>query len=156
MNVTKDRVVTIDYTLTDDEGQVIDSSDGRAPLEYLHGAGNIVAGLEQALEGKSVGEQFQISIAPADAYGERDDDLCQVVSRQEFADVEDLAVGMRFRVTSDAGELVVTVAEVSDEFATLDGNHILAGMTLHFDVTVREVRDASESEVAHGHAHDTG
>ena len=156
MNVAKHKVVAIDYTLTNDGGETLDSSDGRDPLMYLHGAGNIIGGLESALEGKMVGEQVQVSIAPADGYGERNESLRQVVSREQFSGIENVAVGMQFRVDTNAGELTVTVVEVSDERVTLDGNHPLAGETLHFDVTVREVRDATEAEVSHGHAHGAG
>ena len=153
MSVTKNKVVAFDYTLTSDDGQTVDSSEGRDLLYYLHGAGNIIGGLEQALEGKSVGEQFQVSIAPADGYGERNDALRKTVPREDFQGVEDLALGMQFRVDSNVGESVVTVVEITDDSVTIDGNHSLAGMTLNFDITVREVRDATEEELTHSHVH---
>ena len=157
MQIADKKVVAIDYTLKDDDGQVIDTSDGQDPLYYLHGADNIIPGLENALTGKSTGDALQVTIAPGDGYGERNDQLQQTVPRANFADVDEVEIGMQFRATGDDGsEVVVTVVEVGDDTVTLDGNHPLAGVTLHFDVTVREVRDASEEEIAHGHVHGPG
>lgn len=154
MKVAKHKVVSIDYKLTDDDGETIDSSEGMDPLTYLHGEGNIIPGLENALDDKSVGEQLNVSVSPADGYGERDDKLVHAVPREQFGDESDIEVGMRFRVpTENDEELVVAVVDVKDDAITVDGNHDLAGMTLHFDVTVREIRDATEEEIAHGHAH---
>lgn len=158
MQVSKHKVVSIDYTLTDDEGETIDSSEGGAPLSYLHGEGNIIPGLEKELEGKSAGDQIKVAIAPADAYGEFEDGLRQEVSREHFSAVEDLEVGMQFRTPTEKEDeyVVVTVVDIDDDKVTVDGNHQLAGKTLHFDVTVREVRDATEEEISHGHAHGAG
>lgn len=157
MQVTKHKVVAIDYTLSDDEGQVIDSSRGAEPLEYLHGEGNIVPGLECVLEGKGVGDQIEVVVPPDDGYGLRNDDLRQAVSRDTFADVEDLAVGMQFRVETQAEDfLIVTVVEIGEDQVVIDGNHALAGQTLHFDVTIRDIRDATDDEIAHGHVHGPG
>lgn len=154
MQIEKHRVVSIDYELTDSDGQVIDSSSGSEPLAYLHGVGGIIPGLESALEGKTSGEQLKVSIEPADAYGERQDELQQVVTRDQFGENAELEVGMRFRVPREqGGELVVTIVDLNDENVTVDGNHPLAGETLHFDVTVRDVREATEEEIEHGHAH---
>lgn len=156
MQVAKNSVVSIDYVLRDDEGEVLDSSEGREPLAYLHGVGQIIPGLEQALEGKEVGDQLKVAVAPADAYGERNDGLLQQVPREQFAGIDDLAVGMQFRVNSDVGPMVVTVVDVNDATVTVDGNHPLAGVNLNFDVTIRDVREATEDELAHGHAHGPG
>src|SRR3569833_2975420 len=134
MRVAKHKVVSIDYTLTDGQGTVIDSSSGQQPLVYIHGLGNIIPGLEVALEGKSTGEHVHAVLAPDQAYGER----------------------MRFHAMSEAGPRVVTVVGVEGDQVTIDGNHPLAGMTLHFDVTIADVRDASEEETSHGHAHGPG
>ena len=156
MQVSKHKVVSIDYTLKADDGRVIDSSQGGTPLSYLHGEGNIIPGLERALEGKAQGEQLQVSVAPADGYGERVDELRQIVSRAEFGDV-DLEVGMQFRASADGdSEMIVEVVEIDGDSVTIDGNHALAGETLHFDVTVQEIRDATSEEIAHGHVHQAG
>jgi len=153
MQVAENKVVAIDYTLKDNEGQTLDTSEGRGPLHYLHGAGNIISGLESALEGKSPGDEFQVQVGPQEGYGERNDQLQQTVPRSDFQGVEDVEVGMRFRVTGEGGEAVVTVVDVKDDEVTLDGNHPLAGATLNFDVAVREVRDATSEEIEHGHVH---
>jgi len=156
MQVAKNKVVSIDYTLKDDAGEVIDSSEGFEPLFYLHGFDNIVPGLEKALEGKAAGDQVQVSVSPAEGYGERDDSLQQVVPRQAFQGVDDLEVGMQFRAESDEGQQIVTVAAIEGDEVTVDGNHPLAGETLNFDVTIVEVRDATAEEIEHGHVHGPG
>jgi len=156
MQIAKQKVVEIAYTLTDDDGQVLDSSEGGPPLAYLHGMGALIPGLESALEGKAAGEQMQVTVLPADGYGERNDSLLQEVPRSEFKDIDDLSLGMQFRVPSEQGDIVITVVEIGDEQVTVDGNHQLAGVTLHFDVTVHSVRDATDDEISHGHAHGEG
>ena len=155
--VAKDTVVAFDYTLKDSAGQILDQSDSGEPLSYLHGAGMIIEGLESALEGKSTDDELQVIVEPTEGYGEFDEGLRQQVPRSEFADIEDLAVGMQFRVNTDDEEfMVVTVVDVNDDEVTVDGNHQLAGVTLHFDVKVREIRDATEEEIEHGHPHGPG
>lgn len=149
-------VVSIHYTLTSDGGETLDSSAGREPLAYLHGAGNIIPGLESALVGKGVGEKLKVSIAPAEAYGLRDDALVQVVPRDAFGGAPDLEVGMQFQARTPDGIRVVTIVDVAGDEITLDGNHPLAGETLHFDVEIVEVRAATDEEMAHGHAHGEG
>jgi len=156
MQVAKNKVVAIDYKLTDEAGEVLDTSEGSDPLSYLHGAGNLIPGLEDALEGKSAGDQLQVSVPPAQGYGERNDQLRQTVSRDNFQDIDDLQVGMQFQVNANEGDVIVSVVEIGDDEVTLDANHELAGMTLHFDVTIREVRDASDEELEHGHVHGPG
>ena len=154
MQVSSHKVVAIDYTLKNDDGEVIDTSQGKEPLAYLHGKNNIIPGLESALEGKSVGDEVQVTVAPQDAYGEHSVDLIQEVDRANFADVPDLAVGMQFRLpTTDGESHVVTLTELDDATVTLDGNHPLAGVTLHFQVAIRDVREATPEELEHGHAH---
>lgn len=156
MEITKNKVVAIDYTLKNDEGELIDTSEGEEPLAYLHGVGGIIPGLERELEGKQVGDQLQIKVAPADAYGERDESLEQEVGIDQFEDSENLALGMQFQVESDEGPVVVTVVEIDDDVVTIDANHPMAGLNLNFDVTVREVRDATSDELSHGHVHGAG
>lgn len=156
MQIAKDKVASIEYTLTDNEGQVLDSSVGGEPLAYLHGAGNIIPGLEKALEGRQVGDTFTVSIAPAEGYGEKDDSLTQEVPRRMFAGVDEIEVGMQFHAQTDHGMQVITVAAVRDDIITVDANHPLAGQTLNFDVKVVEVRAASREELEHGHVHGAG
>ena len=156
MKISKDRIVSIDYTLKDVNGEVIDTSDGRAPLDYIHGSGSIIQGLENALEGKAVGDELTVTISPEEAYGLRDDSLAQSVDRKIFETEEDLQVGMQFQAPSEQGMMIVTVTEIKDDSVTVDTNHPLAGETLHFDVAVVDVRDATEEELGHGHAHGSG
>lgn len=156
MQITADKVVAFDYTLTDAEGEVIDSSEGQEPLLYLHGQGGIIEGLERALEGRIAGDQLQVTVEPEDAYGFRDDELLQHVPREQFEDVDDLEIGMQFQADTDDGLMVFTVVEVADDVIQVDGNHPLAGETLNFDVTIRDVRDATDEELQHGHAHGAG
>jgi FKBP-type peptidyl-prolyl cis-trans isomerase SlyD len=155
MQIADQRVVTIDYTLTDERGEVLDSSNGEEPLTYIHGTGNIVPGLETALMGKSAGDSVKITIPAAEGYGERDEELVQDVPRDRFPG-EDIEVGMRFHAQGSEGSQVVTVVAVDDSKVTVDGNHPLAGMNLAFDVKVLEVREATAEELAHGHIHGEG
>lgn len=153
MLIAKNTVVTIDYTLTDDAGTVIDSSSGQAPLAYLHGVGNLIPGLESALEGQAAGAALQVRVEPEHGYGVRDERLVQAVPREAFEGGE-IEVGMRFRARTDDGEMVFTVMEVGRDKVTVDGNHPLAGVPLNFAVTVVGVRDATTEELSHGHVHD--
>jgi FKBP-type peptidyl-prolyl cis-trans isomerase SlyD len=153
MQISKNSVVSIEYTLTDDSGNVLDSSEGRGPLSYLHGSGGIIPGLENQLAGKQAGDQLTVAVAPEDGYGVRNEALRQEVPREQFDGIEGLEVGMRFRVDSDAGPIVITVTDIGDDNVTVDGNHPLAGVKLNFDVTVREVREATAEELEHGHVH---
>ncbi len=156
MKVADNTVVVIDYTLTNNEGQVIDSSEGAGPLAYLHGAGNIIPGLEDALLGKEAGDEVKASIEPANAYGERHEALKQEVPAELFSGVEKVEVGMQFQSETDQGPVLVTVTEVGEETITVDGNHPLAGVHLNFDVNIREVREPSAEELEHGHVHGEG
>ena len=156
MTIAKDKVVSIDYTLTGDQGNVIDSSQGKQPLAYLHGAGNIIPGLENALEGKNQGDQVKVSIAPDQAYGPKDDRLIQQVPRTAFQGVDQVQAGMQFQANTQQGPRLITVVDVQGDQVTIDANHPLAGQTLHFDVNVVGIREATDDEKTHGHAHGTG
>jgi FKBP-type peptidyl-prolyl cis-trans isomerase SlyD len=152
MQITKNTVAAIHYTLRDNEGNVIDTSSGREPLNYLHGAGNLIAGMEEGLEGKSKGDKFQLKIEPAKGYGEKDPAMVQQVPRSAFGD-QDVRPGMKF--STNHGN-VVTVTHVGLENVTVDANHELAGVELNFDVEVMEVRNATNEEISHGHVHGPG
>jgi FKBP-type peptidyl-prolyl cis-trans isomerase SlyD len=157
MLISRNKVVRFDYTLTDDTAHVLDSSEGGEPLTYLHGNGNIIPGLETALEGKRAGESLSVRIAPAEAYGERDDGLVQSVPREMFEDSDGIEVGMQFQSGDpDGNTRIVTVVGTDAASVTVDGNHPLAGVPLNFAVTIVEVRDASGEELAHGHVHGPG
>lgn len=156
MNVQKDAVVTIEYTLTDELGNVLDTSKGDEPLTYLHGNGNLIAGLEAALEGKSAGETFKISLPPNQAYGEWQKEKLVNVDRAQFQGVDELQVGMQFTASDGVNNHVVTVAQIEGNNVTVDLNHPLAGKTLNFDVAIVDVRAATEEELLHGHVHGAG
>jgi FKBP-type peptidyl-prolyl cis-trans isomerase SlyD len=156
MQIAENTVVQIHYTLKNATGDVIDSSQGQEPLAYLHGAGSIVEGLESALAGKTVGDKLDVTVEPERGYGDRRDDLVQSVDRSNFVGVEEIEVGMQFLAQTPWGEQPVTVMAVADDSVELDGNHPLAGETLNFSVEVVDVRQASEEELQHGHAHGEG
>lgn len=156
MQIAQDSVALIEYTLTNDEGDVIDSSVGGEPLAYLCGHQNIIPGLEKALLGKSVGDSLKVSIEPADGYGEFNPEMAEVVPRNMFAGVDEIEVGMQFQAQTPNGMQVITVKAIEGDEVSIDGNHPLAGQTLHFDVTVKEVRAASAEELQHGHVHGAG
>jgi len=156
MVITAHKVVHIHYILTNDDGDVLDSSEGHAPLAYIHGIGNIIPGLEKALTGKAIGDKFKVTIPPEEAYGQRDDDLVQAVPRSAFQGVDQIEPGMQFHAETPEGMQLVTVVEVVDDEVILDGNHPMAGMTLNFDVEVAEIRNATQEEMDHGHVHGPG
>ena len=156
MQIASDAVVSIHYTLTDDSGATLDSSAGGEPLAYLHGKGNLIPGLENALVGKQAGDKLQVKVAPAEGYGEYDKALLQNVPRRSFKGVGNVQVGMQFQVQSPQGPRAVTVTRVAGDMVTVDGNHPLAGKNLNFDIEITDVRVASEEELAHGHVHGPG
>lgn len=156
MTISKDSVVSIEYTLTDDQNEVLDSSQGTGPLEYLHGHQNLIPGLEKELEGKKAGDNFKATVPPAEAYGEYQDELVVEVDRSQFPDDVDVVEGMQFEAGSPDGSRVVTVTSVEGQKITVDANHPLAGETLHFDVKVVSVRAATEDEKENGLDHGCG
>ncbi|MFQ5408969.1 MAG: peptidylprolyl isomerase, partial [Anaerolineales bacterium] len=137
-------------------GEVLESSEGHDPLAYLHGRGNIVDGLEKALEGKSAGDKFNITLSPDEAYGSRDEAQVQTLPADEFAGVDEIEPGMQFNVHDDDGHHVITVTHVDGDQITVDGNHPLAGETLVFDVEVVGIREPTAEELSHGHVHGDG
>ena len=155
MNITSNKVITINYTLKDKEGELIDKSDD-ASFAYLHGHSNIIPGLESALENKAKGDSFSLVLEPKDAYGEYNPEITQTSPRSAFGDVE-LEVGMQFHAQSDDGHpVLITISEINGDDITIDGNPPLAGVTLHYEVEVMDVRDATEEELSHGHVHQAG
>ena len=157
MQIAANKAVSIDYTLTNENGEVIDSSAGGAPLAYLHGAHNIIVGLEKALEGKQAGDEIEVTVEPQEAYGEYSAELVAVLNRSMFEGVDQLEVGMQFHASApDGGMQIVTIRDIEGDDVTVDGNHPLAGQRLNFKVKVVEVRDANAEELSHGHVHGAG
>jgi FKBP-type peptidyl-prolyl cis-trans isomerase SlyD len=156
VDITADRVVRIHYTLKDDSGTVLDSSAGGEPLAYIQGHGNLISGLEKALEGKTDGHTMAVSVAPADGYGIRDEALIQRVPRRSLPPAGEVRKGMQFQARTEHGMRMFTVTAVVGDMVTLDGNHPLADKTLHFDVQVVDVREATREEMEHGHVHGPG
>lgn len=156
MQIADRCVAYFHYTLTNDAGEVLDTSGGREPLPYLHGKGNIVPGLEKALAGKKVGDKLEVVLPPEEGYGPRIDSLVQVVPKSSFEGMPNLEPGMQFQAESNMGPVSVIVTQVEGNNVTVDGNHPLAGETLHFAVEITQVRDATVEEVMHGHVHGAG
>jgi len=153
MIISENKVVSINYTLTDNEGAVLDTSEGRGVLSFIQGVGQIIPGLEKELEGKGKGDKFKVSIAPEMGYGLRDDAMMQQVPKAVFPADTEVTVGMQFYAKAEQGEIMVTVIKVEEETVTVDANHPLAGVTLNFDVEVMDVREATADEISHGHVH---
>jgi FKBP-type peptidyl-prolyl cis-trans isomerase SlyD len=156
MKIAADTVVSLEYTLKDENGEIIDGSDGE-PLEYLHGHGQLVPGLEKQLEGKKVGDKLKASVPAEEGYGTHDPERVVEVTRAELP--EDLVpeIGMELSTEGPDGEpLTLWITDVTDTQVTLDGNHPLAGQTLHFDIDVRSIRAATKEELEHGHVHGEG
>ncbi|MBO1518366.1 FKBP-type peptidyl-prolyl cis-trans isomerase [Oceanisphaera pacifica] len=152
MSISENKVVTLDFAVTNIDGEILDSTEDKQPLEYLHGTGYLVLGLEAVLEGKAADEEFDVTLTPDQAYGDRDDNLVQSVPGELFDGME-VAEGDTFVAETDDGHRPVTIVEVAEEYVKVDGNHPLAGMTLTFKGVVRAIREATEEEVAHGHVH---
>jgi len=149
-------VVTIHYTLKNDGGEVLDSSSGGDPLAYIQGHGNLVAGLEKALEGKPAGASLAVVVDPADGYGVRDEALIQRVPKRSLQGAGEIKKGMQFQARTEDGMRLFTVTGLVGDMVTLDGNHPLADQTLHFDIQVVDVREATSEELEHGHVHGAG
>ena len=154
--VAKYNVVSIAYTLTNNDGAVIDKATEQEPFPMIFGVGQIIPGLEAALEGKSVGDSLSVTVSPEDGYGPYNENLTQVVSKEMFEGVDEIKPGMQFHAQTDQGMDVVMVTHVEGDDVTLDANHPLAGITLNFKVDIIEIRDATEEELDHGHVHGAG
>lgn len=153
MQIESNSVVTLHYTLKDNDGEIIDQSDDGSFL-YLHGAMNIIPGLENALSGKSAGDELSVKVSPQDGYGEKQEDQIQQVPKDMFDNIDEIKQGVQFHAQSPEGEaVVVTVIEVKDDVVVIDGNHALAGVELNFEVKIVDVREASAEEIEHGHVH---
>jgi len=156
MKAARDTVVTMHYTLTDDSGEVLDTSSGREPLAYLHGHGNIIPGLEAALENATAGHSASVTVDADQGYGEINKDLIFEAKREHLPDDLNLVPGERVYADTPNGPIGFTIMSVTDTGAMLDGNHPLAGKRLHFEVEIIEVRAATAEELTHGHVHGPG
>ncbi|GAL37762.1 peptidylprolyl isomerase [Vibrio variabilis] len=156
MKIAKNAVVSLAYQVKTEDGVVVDQSTVDAPLDYLHGHNNLITGLEKELEGKEAGDKFTATVSPEDAYGEHNDALVQRVPANVFQGVDTIEVGMRFLADTDQGPIPVEVTEVDGDEVVVDGNHMLAGQTLTFDVEVVALREATAEEIEHGHIHQGG
>ena len=158
MRVAQNRVVQMHYTLTDEEDKTIDTSEGHEPLAYIQGIGNVIPGLEDALEGKEKGDKLQVTIAPTDGYGERNEEMVQQVSKSGFnaEGDEELVAGMQVQIETNDGPSIAMVTKIEGDDVTLDLNHPLAGVMLNFDIEVVDVRASTEEEIEHGHVHGPG
>jgi len=150
MQIARDTVATLDFTLRGLDGKILDTSSGRQPMTYLHGRGSIVPGLEAAMEGKRAGDEVRLTLAPQDAFGLRNPQLLIPVPRKDFP-IAELAVGMAFQVDTDTGPRIVRVAAIDGQSVTVDANHRWAGLTVIVEAKVLEVRPAKAEEIAHGH-----
>ncbi len=153
MKIASGMAVSMHYTLTDDSGTVLDSSKGAGPLVYLHGHGNIIPGLEKAMEGAAVGFKSKITVAPTEAYGEMNSNAIFEAPRKHFPNDMNLTPGMRVQTEGEHGPISLVVVRLTDSGVILDANHPLAGKTLHFDVEVTDIREATGEELEHGHVH---
>ena len=160
MQISKNKVATFDFTVTSENGQTLDSSKESGPFSYVHGVGYLIPGLESAMEGKSAGDSFIVSVMPAQGYGERDESLLQVIPKSVFDEIEDLEVGHQVQIEDQNDTRIATVTNIEEDRVTLDGNHPLAGMTLNFDIAIVDVREATKEELEHGccgnHSDDCG
>jgi len=156
MKITKNAVVSLEYTLKNNEGVVLDSSEGREPLVYLHGVGALIPGLENKLEGLEKGAKSNIVVPTEDGYGTSKHELIQVVPKSGFQGDEEMKEGMQVQVETENGPLIATVSKIAGDDVTLDLNHPLADMVLHFDIEVKDLRNATEEEISHGHVHGEG
>jgi len=158
MKIGKNKIASLGYTLKNDDGQILDQADKDHPFLYMHGTGGIIKGLENALEDKSVDDNFNLIVAPEDAYGERDNTLTEAVPKTMFEGIpdEELKAGAQFHAQTAQGAQIISIASVDGETINIDANHPLAGETLHFEVSILDIREATEEEIAHGHPHMEG
>ncbi len=152
MQIDQHKVASIHYTLTNNEGSILDSSAGREPLTYIHGAGNLIPGMEEGMHGKKKGDKFNLKVSPEKGYGVKSDKLMQQVPRSAFG-AQPIEMGMQFQTNNGQ---VVTITKIGLDTVTVDGNHPLAGVELNFAVEVLEVRNATPDEISHGHVHGPG
>ena len=157
MEIKEGMVVCMHYTLKNDAGEILDTTEGQDPILILQGFGNIVGGVETAIEGRSAGDKLELDLEPEEGYGTRDEALRQEVDRSDFEDVDDIQVGMLFQAeTNDDDDVPIRIVAIDGDTITVDGNHELADQRLHFSISIESVREAEPEELAHGHVHGSG
>ncbi|MCH7586832.1 MAG: peptidylprolyl isomerase [Chloroflexi bacterium] len=156
MQIADKKVVGFHFKLTNDKGELIDSSEDHPAMMYIHGQGNILPGLEKVLTGKEEGDNFTLTLQPAEGYGERDENLVKTMPRDEIKGTAKIGVGTEFEVEFPSGSKMVTVTAIEGGNVTIDGNHPLAGEVLTFEIDVAEVREPTSDELTHGHVHGPG
>lgn len=153
MNIQEQRVVKIHYTLKNDDGEILDSSEAMEPFAFLCGADNIIRGLESALIGKTIGDQIDVTVEPEDGYGTRREELQQELPLSNFDEIDDIQVGMYFQTGGEDDGITMRIVAIDGDKVIVDGNHELAGIRLHFSISIESVRDATPEELDHGHVH---
>lgn len=153
MEVANGHVVSIEYTLKNNSGEVIDTSEGRGPLSFVQGAGAVIPGMEKAVMGKNEGENFSVTIPPEEGYGEYNNELIFTLQKDKIDGIDSFEEGMQVQAQTQGGTQILTVTEIHDDSVEFDGNHPLAGQDLHFDISIDDVREASDEEQQHGHVH---
>ncbi len=153
MKIIAKKVGIINYTLKNGNGDTLDTSEGGEPLSYIHGMKNLIPGMEKVLEGREPGEKFNTVIPSEEAYGNRKEDFVNQVPLSNFPEKDSVKAGVQFEAKSEQGSRIATVVDIQGETVTVDFNHPLAGETLHFEVEVVDVRDATSDELSHGHVH---
>ena len=154
MSIKKDAVVEMHYTLKNDAGEVVDSSKGQDPMPFIQGRGNIIPGLEKALEGMKVGDTCDVSVKPEDAYGVHHAEGIQEIPKEALQGIENLEIGMELQSQDEQGNpFIVRIEEIKDDVVIINANHPLSGQTLHFNVSIESVREATADELEHGHVH---
>ncbi|MGB1017808.1 MAG: FKBP-type peptidyl-prolyl cis-trans isomerase [Chitinophagales bacterium] len=156
MNITENAVVQMHYKLTNKEGMLLDSSEGREPLTYMHGKQMLIPGLENQLNGKEVGNKFVAEVPAAEAYGQKSDEMIHLVPKENFKGDGELKPGLQIQIDTNQGQQMAIITKVEGNDVTIDMNHPLAGMDLSFDVEIVDIREATKEEIEHGHVHGPG
>ena len=153
MNIEKDMAVSFEYTLKNNKGEILDTSENSKPLTYIHGKGFMIPGLEKELEGKKEGESFKTTIKSAEAYGDYSEKLIFEIEKEKLGHIENMEAGMHVKMQIEKGLVVLKILSIKDETVKIDANHPLAGQDLYFDVSIKEIREATKEELEHGHVH---
>ena len=153
MKIEKNKVVLLDFELRDSDGILLENSETDGNLPYIHGIGNFLPVLEDALEGKKIGDELEINVSPENGYGEYDQEHVFYISKDNFDDFDTVSVGMEFHLETDDGPLLCTVKEIEDNKVLIDANHPYAGKKLKFKLKILNIRDATKEELEHGHVH---
>lgn len=153
MIVSENKVVSINYTVKTENGELLDTTEGREPLTYIHGKGRILPSIEEALEGKTTGDSVYVEVGPEDGYGYYYEELVFKVEKEKFSKIENLEIGTQVQLSTESGPAIFVVTDITDDYVTIDGNHPLAGKTLLFEITITDIREATEKELKEENIH---